>query len=158
MSWPIGMGKRFKGVYNLYRKELRLFSPGGETRHREAVVIGDLADHRLEELLGSQAIELRNDIELLEGLPAPSSWPNISRETRRRSSSAARQQLRYRGTARRPGDLAPAPGPRATQSRMVAPDEEAFSGFVFKIQANMDPMHRDRIAFLRICSGSSPAA
>ncbi|MEZ4483423.1 MAG: GTP-binding protein [Syntrophotaleaceae bacterium] len=66
LSWPIGMGKRFKGTYNLYRKRLSLFLPGQETRHRDAVVIEDLADPRLDELLGSQADELREDIELLE--------------------------------------------------------------------------------------------
>jgi peptide chain release factor 3 len=69
LSWPIGMGKSFRGVYNLYKKELHLFTPGGVTRLTDGITIKDLGDNRLDELLGSQARELREDVELLEGLP-----------------------------------------------------------------------------------------
>ena len=154
MSWPIGMGKRFKGVYNLYRKELRLFSPGGETRQHEAVVISDLADPQLDELLGSQADELRNDIELLEGAANPFELAEYLKGNQTPVFfGSAVNNFGIEELLDALVDLAPPPGPRATQTREVAPEEEAFSGFVFKIQANMDPMHRDRIAFLRICSG-----
>jgi peptide chain release factor 3 len=154
MSWPIGMGKRFKGVYNLYRKELRLFSPGGETRQREAVVISDLNDPQLDELLGTQADELRADIELLEGAANPFDQAEYLKGNQTPVFfGSAVNNFGIEELLDALADLAPAPGPRATQTREVAPEEEAFSGFVFKIQANMDPMHRDRIAFLRICSG-----
>src|SRR5512139_375122 len=154
MSWPIGMGKRFRGVYNLYRKELRLFSSGGESRQREALIINDLNDPLLDELLGSQAGELRSDIELLEGAANPFELAEYLKGNQTPVFfGSAVNNFGIEELLDALVDLAPAPGPRATQSREVAPEEEAFSGFVFKIQANMDPMHRDRIAFLRICSG-----
>jgi len=154
LSWPIGMGKRFKGVYNLYRKELNLFIPGGDQRNTETVKISDLSDPQLDVLLGNQADELRTDIELLEGAANPFSLEDYLR---------ANQTPVFFGSAINNFgvqemldafvELAPAPGPREAVERLVDPDEEEFSGFVFKIQANMDPAHRDRIAFLRICSG-----
>ncbi len=154
LSWPIGMGKRFKGVYNLYRKELNLFRPGDDARTTETVKIASLDDPKLDEILGSQADELRADIELLEGAANPFDQDEYLR---------ANQTPVFFGSAINNFgvqemldafvELAPAPGPRETTERMVAPEEEPFSGFVFKIQANMDPAHRDRIAFLRICSG-----
>ena len=71
LSWPIGMGKRFRGVYNIYKRTLHLFTPGKDTRHDDGVVIADLADPLLDELLGSQALELREEIALLEGAACP---------------------------------------------------------------------------------------
>jgi peptide chain release factor 3 len=154
MSWPIGMGKRFKGVYNLYRKELRLFTPGGETRHRSALVITDLADPQLDELLGDQADELRADIELLEGAANPFELAEYLKGNQTPVFfGSGVNNFGVEELLDALVDLAPAPGPRATTTRDVSPLEESFSGFVFKIQANMDPAHRDRIAFLRICSG-----
>ncbi len=154
MSWPIGMGKRFKGVYNLYRKELRLFTPGGETRHRNALVIRDLSDPQLDELLGDQADELRADIELLEGAANPFELAEYLKGNQTPVFfGSGVNNFGVEELLDALVDLAPAPAPRAAISRVVSPEEEAFSGFVFKIQANMDPMHRDRIAFLRICSG-----
>jgi peptide chain release factor 3 len=154
LSWPIGMGKRFRGTYNLYRKQLHLFVPGQETRFSDGIVIEDLADPRLDELLGSQADELRNDIELLEGAASPFDPVEYLKgnQTPVFFGSAVNnfgvQELLDAFVEQAPG-----PGPRATATREVSPYEEEFSGFVFKIQANMDPAHRDRIAFLRICSG-----
>jgi peptide chain release factor 3 len=154
MSWPIGMGKRFKGVYNRYRKELRLFTPGGETRYHDALVISDLNDPKLDELLGSQADELRGDIELLEGAANPFELEEYLKGNQTPAFfGSAINNFGIEELLDALVDLAPAPGPRATTTREVSPEEEPFSGFVFKIQANMDPMHRDRIAFLRICSG-----
>lgn len=154
LSWPIGMGKRFKGVYNLYRKELQLFSPGAEVRDQERIVINDLNDSRLDEYLGDQAQELRDDIELLEGAAHPLEYEQYL--------NAAQTPVFFGSAINNFGvrelldtfvEMAPAPGVRKTTTRAVDPNEEAFSGFVFKIQANMNPAHRDRIAFLRICSG-----
>jgi len=154
MSWPIGMGKAFKGVYNLYKKELNLFTAGAETRDFETVAISDLNDPRLDELLGSQADDLRSDIELLEGAASPFELEHFL--------SGAQTPVFFGSAINNFGvrelldafvELAPAPGPREAEERTVSPDEEAFSAFAFKIQANMDPAHRDRIAFFRICSG-----
>ena len=154
MSWPIGMGKRFKGVYNLYRKELRLFRPGEEKRTHEVLVIQDLQDPRLDDLLGSAAEELRDDIELLEGAANPFELSEYLKGNQTPVFfGSAINNFGVEELLDALVDLAPAPRPRQTQSREVLPTEEPFSGFVFKVQANMDPAHRDRIAFLRICSG-----
>ncbi len=154
MSWPIGMGKRFKGVYNLYRKELRLFRSGDARRTEEVTVVKDLDDPRLDELLGSAADELREDIALLEGAANPFELEEYLKGNQTPVFfGSAINNFGVEELLDALVDLAPAPGPRQTQTRLVAPDEEAFSGFVFKVQANMDPAHRDRIAFLRICSG-----
>ena len=102
LSWPIGMGKSFKGVYNLYRRELHLFTPGQETRKQQGVVIKDLADPKLEKLLGRQADDLRADVELLEGAANHSKWTIISGETRRRCSSAALSTISGSGNCSTP--------------------------------------------------------
>ena len=154
MSWPIGMGKRFKGVYNLYRKELRLFRPGEERRTDDVRVIRDITDPLLDQLLGSAAGELRDDIDLLEGAANPFSLQDYLKGNQTPVFfGSAINNFGVDELLDALVDLAPPPGPRETQSRLVRPEEEAFSGFVFKVQANMDPAHRDRIAFLRICSG-----
>lgn len=154
LSWPIGMGKRFKGTYNLYRKELTLFTAGEQRLTGNMVVIHDLADPRLDELLGSQAEELRGDMALLEGAANPFDLDKYldGRQTPVFFGSAV-NNFGVREMLDTFVEIAPPPRPRPTTTRMVAPDEEAFSCFAFKIQANMDPSHRDRIAFLRICSG-----
>jgi len=155
LSWPIGMGKSFKGVYNLYRKQLHLFTPGQETRSQQGITIESLDDPRLEELVGKvQADELRTDLELLAGAADPFDYDHFMK---------ANQTPVFFGSAINNFgvqelldafvEMAPPPSPRAAVTRMVAPTEEDFSGFVFKIQANMNPAHRDRIAFFRICSG-----
>ncbi|HEY5718016.1 MAG TPA: peptide chain release factor 3 [Motiliproteus sp.] len=155
INWPIGMAKHFKGVYNLYTDELHLFTPGmGHTLAEDKRIQG-LDSDAARELLGDEYDDFVDEIELVRG---------ATHEFDREAFIAGRQTPVYFGTAL--GNFgvremlddfvehAPAPPPRATETRDVAPDEEKFSGFVFKIQANMDPKHRDRIAFLRICSGS----
>jgi len=154
MSWPIGMGKRFKGVYNLYRQELRLFRPGEDRRTEDVRVIKDINDGQLDELLGSSADELRVDIELLEGAANPFELSEYLKGNQTPVFfGSAINNFGVEELLDALVDLAPPPGPRQAQSRLVEPEEDAFSGFVFKVQANMDPAHRDRIAFLRICSG-----
>ena len=154
LSWPIGMGKTFKGVYNLFHRQLHLFVPGRDTAVREGVVVRDLADPVLDELLGGQADTLREDIELLEGAAEP-----LSRE---HFLDGAQTPVFFGSAINNFGvremldtfvEMAPAPGPQTAVTRQVSPYEKPFSGFAFKIQANMDPAHRDRIAFVRICSG-----
>jgi len=154
LSWPIGMGKRFKGVYNLHQRQLHLFQPGGQTRHQEGIIITDLADPRLEELLGSQAEELREDVELLEGAANPFELDQYLKGSQTPVFfGSAINNFGVREMLDAFVEMAPGPKARSTTTRLVSPEEAQFSGFAFKIQANMDPAHRDRIAFVRICSG-----
>ena len=118
------------------------------------LTISDLADPLLDELLGSQADELREDVALLEGAANPFDLEDYLKGSQTPVFfGSAINNFGVREMLDTFVEIAPAPLPRPTTTRMVSPDEEAFSGFVFKIQANMDPAHRDRIAFLRICSG-----
>jgi peptide chain release factor 3 len=154
LSWPIGMGKGFKGVYNLYLRELHLFTPGQHSRLSEGVRINDLSDPRLDQLLGSAAKELRTDVELLDGAANPFDLEQYLKGSQTPVFfGSAINNFGVKELLDAFVELAPAPMPRATLTRIVSPYEEDFSGFVFKIQANMDPAHRDRIAFLRVCSG-----
>jgi peptide chain release factor 3 len=154
MSWPIGMGKLFRGVYDLCRRQLNLFTPGRATREQDGIVITDLSDPRLDEHLGSQADQLREDVELIEGV-----LPRFDREQYLKGNQtpvffgSAINNFGVREMLEAFIETAPCPGIRSAESRDVSPYEGSFSGFVFKIQANMDPAHRDRIAFFRICSG-----
>lgn len=154
LSWPIGAGKRFKGVYDLYNRALHLFTPGLETRRHEGFVIRNLSDPVLDEHLQSQADQLREDVELLEGAANPFEMDQYLKGNQTPVFfGSALNNFGVRELLNAFVEMAPPPGPRPTNTREVSPYEESFSGFVFKIQANMDPAHRDRIAFLRICSG-----
>jgi peptide chain release factor 3 len=154
LSWPIGMGKGFKGVYDLYHKQLHLFKPGNETRMQEGVVITDLSDPALDQLLGGQAKDLRRDIELIEGAVDPFEIDQFLRGSQTPVFfGSAINNFGVKEMLDGFVEMAPHPGSRTASSRDVSPYEESFSGFAFKIQANMNPAHRDRIAFVRICSG-----
>ncbi len=157
LSWPVGMGKQFKGVYDLYRGQLHLFAPGRD-RHPEegGVLIKKPNDPLLDKLLGGPvADKLREDLELLAGAANPYEHQEFLR--------AAQTPVFFGSAINNFGvkelldafvELAPPPGCRPAEPRPICPEEEEFSGFIFKVQANMNPAHRDRIAFLRICSGS----
>ncbi len=154
LSWPIGMGKRFKGTYNIYRKELNLFTPGQDRVTDDVITIRDLDDPRFDELLGGQADELRSDLELLDGAANPFEMAEYLKGNQTPVFfGSAVNNFGVREMLDAFVEIAPMPGPRSTATRDVLPNEAPFSGFVFKIQANMDPAHRDRIAFLRVCSG-----
>ena len=154
LSWPIGMGKSFKGVFNRYRHELHLFTPGGETDRQEGITIHDLDDPRLDSLLGSQARQLREDVELLEGAANPFELEHYLKGNQTPVFfGSAINNFGVKELLDAFVEMAPSPQSRPTLTREVSPYEDAFSGFVFKVQANMDPAHRDRIAFLRVCSG-----
>jgi len=143
MSWPIGAGKRFKGVYNLFRKQLQLFTPGKDRADQDDILIDDLGDGRLDEYLGSQAAELRNDIELLEGAANPFDLAEFLKGSQSPVFfGSAVNNFGGRELLNALVEMAPAPRPRETATRLVSPEVEAFSGFAFKIQANMDPAHR----------------
>jgi len=155
LSWPIGMGKSFRGVYNLFRHELYLFSPGADTRDQKSIRISDLDDSYLDELLGGQADELREEVELLEGAANPFKYEQYLKASQTPVFfGSAINNFGVREMLDSFVEMAPQPSTRQSVSRMVDPAEKDFSGFVFKIQANMNPAHRDRIAFLRICSGT----
>ncbi|HSH73105.1 MAG TPA: peptide chain release factor 3 [Methylophilaceae bacterium] len=152
ITWPIGMGKSFRGVYHLYNDEISFFDPKAEKGTSET--IKGLDNPRLDELIGSQAEELRIDIELVRG--ASHTFDSSSYLSGKQTPvffGSAVNNFGVQSLLDAVVELSPAPLPRNTASRSVEPEEAKFSGFVFKIQANMDPKHRDRIAFLRVCSG-----
>jgi peptide chain release factor 3 len=152
MTWPIGMGKRFRGIYHLYDDQVLVFDPKAD-KGTSAIVQG-LHNPQLDDLLGDQASELRSEIELIRG--ASHTFSAQSYQTGKQTPVLFGSAVNNFGVQMMLDalvDLAPAPLPRQTETRTIQPNEEKFSGFVFKIQANMDPKHRDRIAFLRVCSG-----
>jgi peptide chain release factor 3 len=154
LTWPIGMGKRFKGTYNLHRRELVLFTPGEDRMPDDAVTIQDLDDPLLDSILGGQAEELREDIALLKGAANPFDLQEFLKGSQTPVFfGSAINNFGVRELLDTFVEIAPGPMPRRAASRLVSPEENQFSGFVFKVQANMNPAHRDRIAFLRICSG-----
>jgi len=154
LSWPIGMGKSFRGVYNFYHRQLHLFKPGSSRADQEGMVIHDLEDSVLDDILGSQARELREDVELIEGATDPLDMDQYLKGSQTPVFfGSAVNNFGVKEMLDAFVEMAPHPGVRKTASRDVSPYEDNFSGFAFKIQANMDPAHRDRIAFVRICSG-----
>ncbi|EGJ50228.1 bacterial peptide chain release factor 3 (bRF-3) [Desulfocurvibacter africanus PCS] len=157
LTWPIGSGKGFQGVYDLRRNELRFFSAQGAkgVRPKDSVLVKGLDDPKLDELIGSgPASDLRRDVELLAGAGYPFDVKRyLSGEQTPVFFGSAINNFGVQELLDTFAQLAPAPKPRPTTTREVAPTEEQFSGVIFKIQANMDPAHRDRIAFMRICSG-----
>ena len=155
MNWPIGMGKRFKGVYDLIKNEVHLYAAGKNEAKQEATVIKGLDNPLLNEVLGDQAAELREEIELVQG--ASHSFDLEAYLAGELTPVYFGSAINNFGVQELLDDFvrfSPGPQARDTTSRSVEPGEEKFSGFVFKIQANMDPQHRDRIAFMRVCSGS----
>jgi peptide chain release factor 3 len=154
LTWPIGMGAGFRGIYNLYQKTLTLYDAGQKPASGGGLRIDDLADPRLDEILGRQADELREDVALLEGATDPFDMAHFLNGSQTPVFfGSAINNFGVRELLDTFVEVAPGPLPRVTHTRTVQPDEKSFSGFVFKVQANMDPAHRDRIAFLRVCSG-----
>jgi peptide chain release factor 3 len=152
ITWPIGMGKSFRGVYHLLTERLLRFQ-AGEERRTEAEVVEGLDNPRLDELYPDQVAELRSDVELIRDASPPF---EIDRFLAGRQSpvffGSGINNFGVQEILQALIDWAPPPQPR-DGGRPVHPAEGPFTGFVFKIQANMDPKHRDRIAFFRICSG-----
>ncbi|MCL4117421.1 UNVERIFIED_CONTAM: hypothetical protein GTU68_013040 [Idotea baltica] len=146
LSWPIGMGQRFKGVYNLY----------GQQEEDEVVAIKHQNDELLDQHVGAAAAkELREDLEIVQGVyPAFDGEKYMAGDLSPVFFGSAINNFGVKELLDCFIEIAPLPKSRETEERTVHPEEDAFSGFVFKIHANMDPKHRDRIAFLRICSGT----
>jgi peptide chain release factor 3 len=155
ITWPIGMGKRFKGVFDLRTDTIRLFSAQHGGKIAEGETIAGLDNPRLDEIVGDQAEELREDIELVRGASHALDLDAYARgEMTPVFFGSAINNFGVKELLDAFVQYAPGPRVREAVQRPVAPSESQFSGFVFKIQANMDPAHRDRIAFLRVCSGS----
>ncbi len=155
VTWPIGMGKNFKGVFNLATDTVHFFSATHGGKIQQGDTIEGLDNPKLDEILGTMAAELRDEIELVKG--ASHSFDLAAYKKGDLTPVFFGSGINNFGVAELLGalnDFAPPPKSRETQSRTVKPEEEKFTGFVFKIQANMDPGHRDRIAFVRICSGA----
>ncbi|QEP44042.1 peptide chain release factor 3 [Ectothiorhodospiraceae bacterium BW-2] len=154
LSWPIGMGKNFKGVFDLYRDQVHIFSAQHGGKRAIGEVIKGLDNPRLDELIGTLADELRGEIELVKGASHTFDLNAYLRgELTPVLFGSAINNFGVQEILDTLVDNAPPPRPRATLTRDVDPSEEKLTGFIFKIQANMDPQHRDRIAFMRLCSG-----
>ena len=154
LSWPINIGAKFKGVYNIYEHSLDLFTPS-KTQVTERVEIENVDDPRIDEAVGEKdASKLREDLELIEGV-----YPELDVN----EYLAGKVAPVFFGSALNTFGvkelldcfvkIAPSPRPVQAEERQVNPEEEPFSGFVFKIHANMDPNHRSCIAFVKVCSG-----
>ena len=153
LSWPIGQGQRFKGVYNIYEQQLNLFTQNKQRVTEKATV--DIASGELEEKVGGrEAQQLRDDLELVNGV-----YPAFDKETYRNAEVApvffgsALNNFGVQELLNCFVDIAPSPKPTKAEERMVEPTESKFTGFIFKITANIDPNHRSCIAFCKVCSG-----
>jgi peptide chain release factor 3 len=155
LSWPINMGKDFKGVYNLYDKSLLLFQPNQKVSVEESVKVDDLSSSTLDELVGQKdADQLREDVELFEGVYGDfDNYAYLKGEKAPVFFGSAINNFGVRELLDTFIRISPEPRSRETTTRVVQVGEDKFSGFIFKIHANLDPKHRDRIAFLRVCSG-----
>ena len=153
LSWPIGQGAKFKGVYNIYEQQLNLFKPNKQ-RVTEKVAV-DINSQDLDQHVGSQEAEqLRNDLELIDGV-----YPEFDVEDYRKAETApvffgsALNNFGVQELLNCFVEIAPSPRPTKAEERMVEPSEPKFTGFIFKITANIDPNHRSCIAFCKVCSG-----
>lgn len=155
LSWPIGIGPTFQGVYNLFDSSLNLFAPNKTKVESDTVKISDLSDSHLDKVIGKgPADTLREEIEIIEGVYEPfERKPYLEGKLAPVFFGSALNNFGIKELLETFIDIAPVPQPRETNVRVVKPTEDTFTGFVFKIHANLDPKHRDRIAFLRICSG-----
>lgn len=155
MNWPIGSGTDFQGVYDLQNHQVLLFERTARGKFRAPVQVTDLYDPLLEETIGTRAYQqLREDIELLAGAGVPFNQEEfLSGTLTPIFFGSAINNFGVEPFLEALAALAPSPRPRESSNGLIAPTSETFSGIVFKIQANMDPQHRDTMAFLRICSG-----
>jgi peptide chain release factor 3 len=155
LTWPIGMASNLKGVYNLYEKNLVLYSPNSSERVSETVSISDINTEELDNQIGhNDASILREEVELVESV-----YPEFDNEVYLNGNispvffGSAINTFGVQELLNCFLDIAPSPLPKESEERLVDPYEEKFTGFIFKIHANMDPKHRDRLAFVKIVSG-----
>ncbi|MGJ8685653.1 MAG: peptide chain release factor 3 [Nonlabens sp.] len=156
LSFPIGMGYDLKGIYNIHKKNINLFTGESSKDIHATTAVNDLSSTELDELIGDKAAyTLREELELVEGI-----YPEFERNE---YLEGTLQPVFFGSALHNFGvmelldgfiEIAPAPRPKKAEERLVEPSEKEFSGFVFKIHANMDPKHRDRLAFIKIVSGT----
>lgn len=156
LSWPIGMGKDFKGVYNMWEKNLQLYTEQKKQKIADSVSIEDINGPEIEQYIDKQAADtLRDEIELISGV-----YPDFDKKTYLEGQlspvffGSALNNFGVQELLNCFVDIAPSPLPKKAEIRLVDPLEDKFTGFVFKIHANMDPKHRDRLAFLKVVSGT----
>ncbi|MDF0715479.1 peptide chain release factor 3 [Muricauda sp. 334s03] len=156
LSFPIGMGYDFKGIYNIYEKNINLFSGNSKKNIEETIAFDNLDNPELEKIIGTDAAEeLRGNLELVEGV-----YPDFDKEAYLKGElqpvffGSALNNFGVRELLDCFVNIAPSPRPKKAEERLVKAGEKDFSGFVFKIHANMDPKHRDRLAFIKIVSGT----
>ncbi|MGB3366352.1 MAG: peptide chain release factor 3 [Acidaminobacteraceae bacterium] len=155
MNWPIGMGKNFKGVYNRHESQVELFTGGNHGQSAAGAVIGNASDDKFRDILGNELHDqLLGDIELLDEAGDPYDLEKIlNGELTPVFFGSALTNFGVEPFLKTFLDITPPPVARNSDQGLIKPETDNFTGFVFKIQANMNPAHRDRIAFLRICSG-----
>ncbi|HSD61110.1 MAG TPA: peptide chain release factor 3 [Burkholderiales bacterium] len=154
ISWPIGMGKTFRGVYHLLHERLQRFAAGEERVSDEVELVEGIDNPRLDALYPGEIGSLRHDVELIRAASHPFDITAFLDGTQTPVFfGSGINNFGVREVLQALVEWAPPPRPRDAGARMVQAAEPPFSGFVFKIQANMDPKHRDRIAFFRVCSG-----
>ena len=155
LTWPIGMGDYFQGVYNIHKKNLALFEANKTKISQDVVEIDDINSSTLDEIIGEESSEeLRGELEMVEGVYDPFDHEKyLSGEVAPVFFGSAVNNFGVKELLESFCEISPSPRGRESDSKMIEPMDEKFSGFVFKIHANLDPKHRDRIAFLRIVSG-----
>jgi peptide chain release factor 3 len=155
ITWPIGSGELFKGVYDLEGKRVLTFERTAKNANRAPTKVSGIEDEKLDALLGEeQARNLRDEVELLQGAGDDFDRARFLKgEISPVFFGSALTNFGVEPFLEDFRDICPKPGPRETSLGTVRPDEDRFTAFVFKVQANMDPSHRDRIAFMRVCSG-----
>jgi len=154
ITWPIGMGKHFKGIYHVEQDAIYLYKPGQNEKTQTGQLIQGLHNPELDKLIGSLAAEFREELDLVLGASHRFNQEEFTKgQLTPVYFGSALNNFGVRELLDAFVQYAPSPAACLTETRAVDPMEEKFTGFVFKIQANMDPQHRDRIAFLRICSG-----
>ena len=156
LSFPIGMGYDFKGIYNIYEKNINLFSGDSKKNIEDTIAFDDINNPELETIIGENAAQnLRDNLELVHGVYAPFNKDSYL--------NGAQQPVFFGSALNNFGvrelldcfiEIAPSPRPKKAEERIVEPKEKELTGFVFKIHANMDPKHRDRLAFIKIVSGT----
>ncbi|MFA9290738.1 MAG: peptide chain release factor 3 [Solirubrobacteraceae bacterium] len=155
LSWPIGMGGTFKGIYNIWEKNINLFASENKQKIEDTISFTNLQDTGLEKIIGaSYALDLRNEIQLIKEV-----YPPYNRDQYLAGNiqpvffGSALNNFGVRELLDAFIDIAPNPLPKESETRLINPNENKFTGFVFKIHANMDPKHRDRLAFIKVVSG-----
>ncbi|MFV0566032.1 MAG: peptide chain release factor 3 [Flavobacteriaceae bacterium] len=155
LSFPIGMGYDFKGIYNIWEKNINLFSGDSRKNIEETIKISDLESDALNKLVGDKsATTLREELELVTGIyPEFNKQAYLNGQLQPVFFGSALNNFGVRELLDCFIEIAPKPRPKQSEERLVEPNEDKFTGFVFKIHANMDPNHRDRLAFIKIVSG-----